>query len=158
MKVCVISDTHGQLDRVRAYLNNTHNNFDEIWHLGDFDRDAQKLEEEISTKIVSIRGNCDIKSNTDSEILLQREGHRILLCHGHLFDVKIGLTRLFLRAKEMEVDLVCFGHTHIFLNTEEEGVTFFNPGSPALPKKGDQRTIGSIELSQGSIVCNRIVL
>ena len=54
------------------------------------------------------------------------------------------------RAKEEACDVVLFGHTHMPLVTEEDGVLFVNPGSVALPRQADRRrTYAVINVENG---------
>ena len=54
---------------------------------------------------------------------------RVFACHGHKYGVKSSELSLWLRAKEKEVDLALFGHTHNPYERCYEGVRLFNPGS-----------------------------
>ena len=56
------------------------------------------------------------------------------ITHGHKYGVKMGLNNIFYKGKEVEVDAVLFGHTHIKIISKEDGLWIINPGSPSLPK------------------------
>ena len=49
--------------------------------------------------------------------------------HGHNAQVKSGTSQLFKIAKKHNADIVLYGHTHIPVNSIENGVHLFNPGS-----------------------------
>lgn len=61
--------------------------------------------------------------------MVELEGVKILLCHGHRYHVKSTLLPLYLAARENGVRLALFGHTHTALLEEKDGITLLNPGS-----------------------------
>ena len=65
--------------------------------------------------------------------------------------VKYGYEKLLVRAKQLLVDVVIFGHTHIPENTYIDNILFFNPGSTVLPKNGGLGTFGMLEIVEGDI-------
>ncbi len=75
----------------------------------------------------AVKGNCDMTG--ESEIIVEIDGVKILLTHGHFYGVKSGYLNLVMRAKEAGVSAVIFGHTHIAEVFTEEGILFINPGS-----------------------------
>ena len=70
---------------------------------------------------------------------------RIFCCHGHKYGVKSTLMRLWMRAREKEVSLALFGHTHEPFETVNEGVRLFNPGSVM------QGSYGVIYVERGAV-------
>ena len=129
MKVLICSDSHTRL-----------NYFQEVMELekpelvifaGDHSTDALDISlvyEEIPFKIV--RGNTDFSDRkTEDELKFEINGKKILLTHGHLQWVKSSLNELEIRAKEEEVDICIFGHTHRELEIEKDGILYLNPGA-----------------------------
>ncbi|MFQ7716848.1 MAG: hypothetical protein ACLRIT_10360 [Blautia sp.] len=57
-----------------------------------------------------VPGNCDCSQEPVERILLI-EGKRILICHGHTFNVKAGYLNLEYAAEERRVDAALFEHT-----------------------------------------------
>ena len=57
------------------------------------------------------------------------------------------MNNIYYRAKELEVDIALFGHTHESLILEEDGVILMNPGSISLPRNST-RSIGYIEIDK----------
>jgi putative phosphoesterase len=47
---------------------------------------------------------------------------------------------LHYRAREVEADIVCFGHSHILGAEMIEGILFINPGSILLPRERSEKT------------------
>ena len=77
-----------------------------------------------------------VKGNTDSDDFDTREtkvfdlfGKKVLLTHGHLFNVKTTLKELEKKAHYENVDICVFGHTHKEFLEEKNGIIFVNPGA-----------------------------
>lgn len=56
-----------------------------------------------------------------------------------------------------DADLVVFGHSHIPLDTVEEGVRLFNPGSVADPRRQPRPSYGWLSVVDGRLVRHDIV-
>ncbi len=106
-----------------------------ILHTGDMCNDGSYLEEISGIKVIAVKGNADpVYTPYESELVLDLEGYKILLTHGHLYGVKDTNDRLFYRGKEIGADIVVFGHSHIPLTVEEEHMLMLNPGSIGFPR------------------------
>lgn len=81
----------------------------------------------------AVQGNCDAQGLLPDEEVIEVEGVRILLTHGHRYSVKRDLLALSLHAKEFDCAYVFYGHTHIARIDEYDGVTLICPGSAAYP-------------------------
>ena len=148
MKILVVSDTHGHVEPVIAFINNHPNQFDCLWHLGDHHKDALRISHLTGMEVHGVKGNCDPYSNAEEDLVLNVKGYHILLTHGHHYGVKYSLLKLHLKALEDYYDLVCFGHTHIATQAHENGVTLFNPGSAAQPRTGGYPSVGIVEIGE----------
>lgn len=132
MKLFVISDTHGKTDRVKDVFKRL-NDIDFLIHLGDFQRDALKLEKELGVDVISVKGNMDGSNSPSDYKVLETEFGKILLVHGHMEKVKFSLQNLLYRAKELDCKAALFGHTHEPFYGEFDGIYLLNPGSLTLP-------------------------
>ncbi|MBR1968187.1 MAG: metallophosphoesterase [Clostridia bacterium] len=124
-KIVVISDTHGDyraIDKLLPIINES----DYLFHLGDFYRDIRAYERELKCKLYSVLGNCD--GGGDDE-LITIDGVKILLTHGDRYGVKSSKYKLLMRAKELGVKVVFYGHTHISDIEEIDGIYLINPGA-----------------------------
>lgn len=121
--ILLISDYHKNEDRVLELIKKHHPNY--ILCCGDGESKDAFYEE---NKIISVKGNCDF-ANLPFVKVVDINDKRILLTHGHLYDVYFDIFKLYLLAKENNADYVCYGHTHIANVEELEGVTFINPGA-----------------------------
>ena len=122
MKTLVIlSDTHRNLqplDKIATVLAES----DYIIHLGDLASDANGLLREYPQKTYVVAGNNDFFGGIPGELVLQAEGRRLFMCHGHHYGVKSGTERLVQAAKERGCDIALYGHTHVADVHEEDGV------------------------------------
>ncbi|MEG1805707.1 MAG: metallophosphoesterase [Clostridia bacterium] len=123
--IIVLSDTHGNkkaIDSIAKQLIEV----DCVFHLGDVRQDAEYIKRQYNKNVVSVLGNCDFGA---SEEIVEIEKVKFMLCHGHMYSVKMGLNSLISAAKEKGVDACFFGHTHEALKEEVDGLTLINPGA-----------------------------
>ena len=130
-RILVLSDSHGNMENMVYAVELVKP--DMIIHLGDCISDAERLSEHFKDILFEcVPGNCDC-TMAPAEKILDIEGARILICHGHTYNVKRGLLNIELSAREKEVDLALFGHTHKVFYDWTNGVRLFNPGSIGSP-------------------------
>ncbi len=128
MTILVLSDSHGNVANMELAVRKTAPQM--IFHLGDCWRDAEQLRSRFpDIPMVQVPGNCDFRSDEPAEVLLEMEGRRMLLCHGHTYGVKSSLMRAGYAAEEKDLDLFLFGHTHRSLVDKRGKTLFVNPGS-----------------------------
>lgn len=146
----VVSDTHGDISRIKEVISH-YPQIKTLIHLGDYCRDALEVKKHFpDIEFFMVSGNCDFSSNIPAEKLLEVEGKRLLLTHGHHYNVKSNLDRLRYKVLEDNYDAVLFGHTHIpFL--EKNNILFLNPGSLGYPKGLSGATYALLEVSKGVI-------
>lgn len=125
-KILVMSDSHGKVNNVMRAAELA-GDIDYVFHLGDFEKDVKGLNKEYT--VYAVRGNCDMGSKQVEERIVTIDGVKILALHGRKQKVKYHLLTLALYAKEKEVDIVLFGHTHIPTERHRDGVLLYNPGS-----------------------------
>lgn len=128
-------------------------------HLGDNYSDADKFAQSLNiNEVHNVFGNCDFYYTNDGIVLEKMiEGKKVIMTHGHKYNVKSGLSKLLLFAKEKKADLVLFGHTHKALNELMDNILFFNPGSTTHPREG-RPTFGIIKITQDGIDLKHITL
>ena len=130
MKILVMSDTHGDIDKAVKIMKRNRD-ADLVIHLGDYFRDAEKLAAMFpDMKMEYVYGNSDFMiGNVPGEKLLEFKGKRILITHGHRYSVKWNYDKLHQKAQDMKLDLLLFGHTHVPALISKNGYTLLNPGS-----------------------------
>lgn len=148
MKLLVFSDSHGNsanMCQVAAVENP-----DRVLHLGDVMSDADILEKQFAgIQLERVPGNCDYSSGQPQKII-EAAGRRILMTHGHIYHVKLGIGAAVWAAREAQVDILLFGHTHEAICMQEDGLWIMNPGSIRGPV---HPSYGVIQLEKGQIIC-----
>ena len=175
MKLVIASDLHGSAKRCRALLDYFESTgAPKMLLLGDvlYHGPRNDLPEEYDTKacfamlnefkdrIMCIRGNCDCEVDQmvlafpimAKNALLDLDGITVYATHGHEYwiDAMPPMT---------EGSLLVYGHYHVPLCTEKDGVLVMNPGSVSLPKDGyphcvivyEDRVFRWIDLADGSV-------
>ena len=138
--IAVLSDTHVG-DRAKALPLPLLEKLREIrpeliLHAGDITSPEvlETLEEIAPT--VAVRGNVD-HLNLPEEETIEVKGLRIGLIHGHQI-LSLNAQFLTLKALDMGVDFLVFGHTHRFyfdsFSLYGKRVYLLNPGSPTFPR------------------------
>ena len=165
MRLLVISDSHGRYERI-SELVAMHKNIDALIFLGDglSDLDRAGVYDE-QFAVFAVKGNCDGlslfgRAASPSESVLELEGYRFLLMHGHTRGVKHSLTNAVYAAMEANADVLLFGHTHDpiekYIPADSEyslckPLYLFNPGS--LGASGDGwGYFGLIEIRRNGIL------
>ena len=146
MTIPIISDSHGsgyKAEYIFERLGGCGDHPTVALFLGDGARDIESGIPE-GCKLISVAGNCDAWTSLfDSdggeipdEQLEILGGLRIFMTHGHKYSVKSTLIPLILRARELNADIVLFGHTHDPILRElpadekyPKPLLIFNPGS-----------------------------
>ncbi|WP_349138920.1 metallophosphoesterase [Flavonifractor hominis] len=150
LKVLLFSDSHGNVanmaDTVRLEQP------DQILHLGDLLQDADALSSQFPhIPLVSVPGNCDgRRPDLPEERVLELDGCRILMTHGHIYQVKMGIGAAVRAAREVRADLLLFGHTHQAFCEYENGMWVVNPGSAG---SLTQPSYAVLILEAGGAVC-----
>ena len=146
MKLLILSDSHRKMEYMYRAVEREQP--DLIIHLGDHDRDAERLSKRYpEIPLWSVCGNCDYGAGPE-RIVQTLEGVRIYATHGHTLRVKYGLLRAELAAREAEANLLLFGHTHRALCDWHNGLWMLNPGTCS---GMGPITYGVIELNNGEI-------
>jgi len=159
MKVLIASDIHGRLEamkRLEKVILAFHP--DQIVLLGDFlyngprngvpnDYDPMGVSDILnrySSIIVGVRGNCDaridetlLRFKLENSRTVFFNGYRCNLVHGDLLSSDLLTVQ--------RGDVLMFGHTHLYMLKEEDGLVYLNPGSPSFPKNGNPPTFAVMD-------------
>ena len=121
--ILVISDYHKRENAVLDLINQYRPDY--TLCLGDGESEEGFYKE---NNIISVKGNCDY-TNLPLIKVIEIDGMRILMTHGHLHNVYFDIFKLYLLAKEQNATHVLYGHTHMPIIEDYEGVIFVNPGA-----------------------------
>lgn len=128
MKIIVFSDSHGNRPNMQQVLELERPHV--VFHLGDGRMDIKAVMEDFpDVELFSVAGNCDWRSRGNTEQLIELEGIRFLLSHGHLYGVKGGLQTYMTYGHNQRADVLLFGHTHEACLWEDGDMILLNPGS-----------------------------
>ena len=161
MKIGVMSDTHGSLPYLEKALD-VLSDCDILLHVGDvlYHGPRNDLPEGYNPKavidkinnlnnITIVRGNCDadvdqmvinhpIESPFVHKII---DNISVLMDHGYTKSRE----ELLKQARDLSVDILILGHTHVKELSVESDVIVLNPGSTAIPKDGTH-SVATIEI------------
>lgn len=146
-RILVFSDTHSNINLCIDAINRIP--ADMIIHAGDYVRDAEDLQSIFPDKDIRyVQGNGDYFTKAPRKLIVELDGARILVVHGHEQRVKYepAYNSLISLAADEECNVAVFGHTHITFEDEINGIKLLNPGSA---KYGG--SYGIIEIEDGII-------
>ena len=148
MRALVISDTHGDINNAKSAIDLLKP--DVIYHLGDLVKDAMKIKKEYpDIPTFYVRGNNDF-FGAKNKLIVNFGKFKMLLCHGHQYNVYSSLNKIMFAAKEEKVSAALFGHTHIAFNKSFEDIIFLNPGSPSYPRD-HAPSVGVLEIENNKL-------
>lgn len=148
IKLLIFSDSHGETGSMLEIVERE--NPDEIIHLGDCLRDAETVSFAFpDIPVTMVPGNCDGWTNRRDRLLLERDGVKLLLAHGHQWQVKSTSALALAEAQAMGADVLLYGHTHRAVCQQEGSVLLLNPGT--VGGKWARATYGVIEIENGVI-------
>lgn len=157
MKILVFSDTHGELCSLRDIIRKNQADTDLVIHLGDHLKDLHSVMLDFPMiASLGVLGNCDygwMYQNARYEGLFTAEKRRIFYTHGHKFNVKFGTDYIVSNAKFNKADVVLYGHSHVSLFEEKNGVTVINPGSLSFPRDNKNGSYAVLKITDDKLDC-----
>ena len=88
----------------------------------------------------------DIAERWGYRRIVEIGGHRIALTHGHLGRGSASQNAYAAFEEEEGLSAIVFGHSHVPLLTDTNGITLFNPGSPTDKRRQERFSYGIITL------------
>ena len=161
MKTLIASDIHGSAYYCRLLLERLKaENAGRLLLLGDtlyhgprnaLPRDYAPMEvaemlSALTIPVFGVRGNCDAEIDqtvlnipimSDYSLLLEGR-HTIFVTHGHVFTPES-------HPRLNPGDAFLFGHIHVPVCEEREGVLYLNPGSVSIPKEESRHSCMTLE-------------
>lgn len=147
MKLAILSDTHGLL---RPEVTEQLKNVDAILHGGDINKQSIVDALEQYAPLYVVRGNNDKEwaQHIPHNRAVALGGLVFFLVHNQK-DVPADLSG---------VDVVVFGHSHKYSQTEKGGVLWLNPGSCG-PRRFHQKiTMMAAEIADGTLRVEKVVI
>lgn len=124
LRLLVCGDSHGENELLKNLVL-MYPDLDYYIFCGDSNLD---VDDPLLSKFHSVRGNHDYGDFPLNQIIQTPYG-KILITHGHLWDVYYSYSELEKFMKENNIKICFHGHTHIPSMIEHDGYTFINPGS-----------------------------
>lgn len=155
MKILVVSDTHGQLQKVKYIYENLKkkHTIDMIIHCGDYLEDALQMKRELGVPCYGVSGNCDRTTSDLDYTKVETDYGNILVSHGDLDKVDFGYQNLYYRAIEANCQIALFGHTHRTFYKKLEDMLIINPGSLTHPRDGSGGTCVLLNMREDNVDC-----
>ncbi len=150
MNIAIVSDTHGNLDDVKKFLDKVRA-FDYVIHLGDYASDGLYLKKYFNGRFIGVRGNCDFNTYFPDEVVTNIGEKRFFITHGHRYNVKMNLLNLKFKAISENADITLFGHTHQIFKEKVNHMIYINPGSLSQPRFTDKKTYCIIDIDEDTI-------
>ena len=143
MKIMIISDIHGNLEKLNTIINIfKQEKCDKLLILGDLfnygiDYYKDDIIEQLNNMkdcIIAVRGNCDYDIN-DLNFNMPYINYfifnnkKIVMTHGHLYTIE--------ELIKQDYDIVLVGHSHISKIEKINNKFVINPGSISKSRRGD---------------------
>ena len=152
----VLSDTHitSSAHKIPPAVLRAFQGVDLILHAGDLcTLDVIKPLADIAP-VHAVYGNCDPDTITrclDARIIVEIEQVRIGVTHGHLGRGATTANRALRIFEDESVPCVVFGHSHIPMCEQRDGVLLFNPGSCTDPRTQKRPSFGLLYVEGTSV-------
>ena len=149
-RILVLSDTHmpRMAKRLPPRLAEALGEAELILHAGDFVTGEALAYLEGFAPVFGVAGNNDdeaIHARFPTWRLLAWRGFRLGLSHGHEGRGRTTPERAFEAFRTEGVDAIVFGHSHMPLQEERDGVLLFNPGSPTDKRRQREYSFGWLQ-------------
>ncbi len=141
MKIGIISDTHGHLDR---RVETIFAGVDHILHAGDIGDALIALELQFIAPVTAVLGNCDSLPGHRITEIIELAGKKFLI--HHIVNPWALTEPLAKRIAKEKPAVVVFGHTHRRFAEQVNGVFFLNPGYAGKPKLGTERSVALLHV------------
>lgn len=138
MKILIVSDTHRMNQNYFKVLERT-GSIDMVIHCGDAEGSEYALEKAAGCPFAIVLGNNDFFSSLPKELELTIGKYKVMVTHGHFYNVSMGNEHLKEEAASRGVDIVIYGHTHKPLIDTDGDVIALNPGSLAYPRQYERQ-------------------
>ena len=148
IELVIVSDSHGKTELL-SQIKLRHPKAKYFIHCGDSELLANHPAVE-GYEIVC--GNCDWESKyLEEKVLTLTDSKTLFFTHGHRYDVNRQLNRLYYRARELDAQIVCFGHTHCIGAEVVDNILMMNPGSVHAPRNMSKPTYATLQLDNDDV-------
>ncbi|BDU67462.1 MAG: phosphoesterase [Candidatus Tyloplasma litorale] len=153
MKILILSDIHGDLKTMNKIIQQNLDVDLKIF-LGDFQVSIKQQKKLTNLFDYVVMGNSDYPNISPLKKILEIDGIRILLHHGHYytsFKAYVDKKMAVKDAIKNNASIVIHGHNHIGEKSLIDNIIIFNPGSPSFPRGGTKPSYGFMEIENGEL-------
>lgn len=168
-RLLVVSDSHGSRETIAAILRRFGREADALCFCGDgaddllallSDGTRPELAGSIPPVVAMVQGNGDNSTGTlvteerifvhiPVQIEFTAARRRVMMTHGHRYNVYMGTKALRDEAELVGADIAFYGHTHVANAQAVKCPPYLlNPGSCARPRGGLPHTFAVVDLSE----------
>jgi hypothetical protein len=153
IKIGVISDTHGHLDKqALAHFAGVNH----IVHAGDIGLPWLLLELESIAPVTAVLGNNDAGLDFKETEILQLDGRKLLI--HHIVDPYSPEEKIKRRIIRENPDIVIFGHTHKRFCQMISQTLYFNPGYAGKARLDLERSVAVLTCDETGITADYLEL
>lgn len=156
-RILIVSDTHRNQEKLKKILKleKEAGEIDALIHCGDVEGMEDEITRIARCQCYMVAGNNDFFSPLPNEQLIDINGVKLWITHGHFHRVSLDLSYIRDEAMHRGVDVVCFGHTHMPLLEKTDGLLLLNPGSVSYPRQQNRTPSYAIMTidAQGNMSC-----
>lgn len=138
MKILIVSDTHRHNANLIDVIEKS-GKLDLIIHCGDAEGTEEEIRQKADCPLIVVKGNNDFFSNLEKEVVFNIEQYKVMVTHGHYYNVSVGVELLVEEALVKGVDIVMYGHTHRPHLEIRDDIVIINPGSISYPRQDGRK-------------------
>ena len=124
MKVLIVSDTHGREDNLEKVLEKE-SPIDAMVHLGDVEGSEDYIRILTDAPVYMVAGNNDFYTDLPGQAVIDLDGYRAFITHGHGYHVSYSPNRLVAEALHRNAQIAMYGHTHVPHLEQVEGCLLY---------------------------------
>jgi len=133
-------------------IREMHDEVELILFLGDCLEDFEDFTYIYPDKqFIPVLGNCDFNDRAPIVRVVEVDGIKIFMSHGHRYGVKLGHEKIIYEAEKHSANICLYGHSHMPHNVVVKGIHLMNPGSISEPRGVDYPSYGIIEIVDGAV-------
>lgn len=152
MRFIVCGDNHGKIEPMKK-LKKNYPESKAFLHTGDIGVKPDEVK-----GFTVIKGNNDVGNDYPESLIVTIGEFRILILHGHQLAYGNRINSLAQKAKDMDCQIACFGHTHVYQVEKLKGVLCINPGSLFYNRDGSAPSYAVVDVIDGEITVRRRLL
>ncbi len=152
-RILAVSDTHVPTiaQRLPEKILQEARSCEAVLHAGDIVSGKTLQQISLVKRTEAVRGNMDLPdlaSKLPVSRVVRFGKWRIGVTHGHIGRGRDTPERAASVFPAGTVDCIVFGHSHVQLREDRDGVLLFNPGSPTAGRGGHGNSYGLLELGE----------